>query len=399
MRGFELATAARVVFGRSSLADAGGAAAELGGRAFVVCGSEPARAAALVELLLAAGLQVRTRPVRGEPSFGSIRQEVQEARDFGADLVVGMGGGSVLDSAKAIAALLANPGDPLDYAEVIGAGRPLSRPSLPCIAVPTTAGTGSEVTRNAVLLSEEMDVKVSLRSPTMLPRLAIVDPLLCLDLPPAITGSTGMDALTQLIEPFVSNRANPLTDALCRDGIARAARALPRAFAEGGDIDAREDMSLAALFGGLALANARLGVVHGFAAPIGGALHAPHGAICAALLPAAVAVNVRALRARDGSNPALARYAEVAALLRGSGEGPGGGRATELLQERQRPEDAADILAELVSRLGISGLGSFGLGLRALPALVERAKAASSTRGNPIELQDDELTEILERSL
>ena len=154
-----------------------------------------------------------------------------------------------------------------------------------------------------------------------------------------------MDALTQLIEPFVSNRANPLTDALCRDGIARAARALPRVFENGGDLDAREDMSLASLFGGFALANARLGAVHGFAAPIGGAFRAPHGAVCAALLPAVVAVNLRALRARDGSSAALVRYAEVADLIMGSsGSGAEGG---------------VEALARLVSRLGIRGLGSW----------------------------------------
>ncbi len=385
MQGFEFATASRIRFGRGSVAQAGTAAAELGRRAVVVCGSDARRAEVLLEMLRAEGLEVYAQPIRGEPSFGAVRAALGAARDFGVELVVGFGGGSALDGAKALAALLANPGEILDYAEVIGAGRPLSAPSLPCIAIPTTAGTGAEVTRNAVLLSEEQGVKVSLRSPTMLPRLAIVDPELCLGLPPEVTASTGMDALTQLIEPFVSNRANPLTDALCRDGMARAARALPEAFADGGDLGSREDLSLASLFGGLALANARLGAVHGFAAPIGGAFRAPHGAVCAALLPAVAAVNVAALRSREPSSPAIARYAEVAALLLGD--------------EAASPEAGAEALALLVRRLGIRGLAAYGLGTADFPGLIERAKAASSMQGNPIALRDEELAEILRRAL
>ncbi|MGO8692745.1 MAG: iron-containing alcohol dehydrogenase [Rectinemataceae bacterium] len=385
MQGFEFATASRVRFGRGAVGEAGKAAAAFGRRAVVVCGSDPAGAAFLLDLLRVEGVEAYAQPVRGEPSFGAVLRALEAARSFRAELVIGIGGGSVLDSAKALAALFANPGEILDYAEVIGSGRPLSAPSLPCIAVPTTAGTGSEVTRNAVLLSEEHAVKVSLRSPTMLPRLAIVDPELCLGLPPDVTASTGMDAMTQLIEPFVSNRANPLTDALCRDGIARAAGALPRAFENGRDLEAREDMSLAALFGGFALANARLGAVHGFAAPIGGAFRAPHGAICAAILPAVVAVNLRALRARDASNAALARYAEIAALVTGAKDA--------------EAEVGAEALSRLASGLGIRGLGTWGIGAGDFPLLIERAKAASSMQGNPIRLEDDELAEILELSL
>lgn len=196
---------------------------------------------------------------------------------------------------------MANGGDPLDYAEVIGHGRPLERRSLPLIAIPTTAGTGAEVTRNAVIGSPEHRVKVSLRSPLMLPEVAIVDPELTRDLPPALTASTGLDALTQLIEPLVSCRTNPLTDALCRSGIQRAARSLRRAVEHGEDLVAREDMSLASLFSGLALANAALGAVHGLTGPLGGMFEASHGALCASLLPAVMEANVRALRHRAGT--------------------------------------------------------------------------------------------------
>ena len=214
-----------------------------------------------------------------------VRQGVELARREQCDLVIAFGGGSAIDAGKAIAALLANGGELTDYLEVIGKGQPLRHPSVPFIAVPTTAGTGSEVTRNAVLASAEHQVKVSMRSPLMLPRLAVVDPELTLELPPAVTASTGLDALTQLIEPYVSIRANPLTDGFCLEGLRRVSRSLRRAYHAGRDITAREDMSLASLLGGLALANAGLGVVHGFAAPVGGMFHAPHGAICAALLP------------------------------------------------------------------------------------------------------------------
>jgi alcohol dehydrogenase class IV len=232
--------------------------------------------------------------------------------------VIGLGGGSVLDAAKAIAALMTNGGHPLDYLEVVGRGQALRVPAAAMIAIPTTAGTGTEVTRNAVLGSPEHHVKVSLRSPLMLPRLALVDPELTYDLPPALTASTGLDALTQLLEPFVSHQGNPMTDALCREGLRRAAQALPRVFANGQDRAAREDMALASLFGGLALANAKLGAVHGLAAPIGGMFPAPHGAVCAALLPHVMAINVRALRDRQPDAEALRRYDQAAQLLTGN---------------------------------------------------------------------------------
>ena len=194
--------------------------------------------------------------------------------------------------------MLTNGGRLLDYLEVVGGGQPLARPSAPCIAIPTTAGTGSEVTRNAVLSAPDQRVKVSLRSPLMLPRLAVVDPTLTQGLPRSITASTGLDALTQLIEPYVSCRANPATDAWCVEGLRRASGALRRACDDGADVDAREQMALASLFSGFALANAGLGAVHGFAGTIGGMFDAPHGAICAALLPHVMAGNLRALASR-----------------------------------------------------------------------------------------------------
>src|SRR5690348_5258990 len=296
---FEFATAARIVFGGGMVREVAPAAAAMGRRALVVTGNCADRAASLIKDLEAAGVTGFSFAVPGEPTLELIRQGARDAREQRCDLVIAMGGGSALDAGKALAALLTNPGDPLDYQEVIGRGQPLTHAAAPCIAIPTTAGTGSEVTRNAVLGSPEHRVKASLRSAGMLPRVAIVDPELTLGLPRALTASTGLDALTQLIEPYVYVRANPMTDAFCVEGLRRASVALPRAWQNGSDREARESMCWAALLGGLALANAGLGAVHGFAAPLGGMFSAPHGALCAAVLPHAMKVNVEALCARD----------------------------------------------------------------------------------------------------
>jgi len=235
-----------------------------------------------------------------------------------------------------------------------------------------------------VLASPEHHVKVSLRSPRMLPAVALVDPELTYDLPPAITAYTGLDALTQVIEPFVTPAANPLTDAICREGITRAGRALRRAVAHGDDVEARADMAFAALCGGLALANARLGAVHGFAGPFGGMFEAPHGAVCAALLPGAMAVNIRALEARQPQGAALARYAEIARILTG--------------RDGATPDDGAAWVADLVAALGVPGLDRYGLTDGEMAPLIEKSAVASSMKGNPIALSEDEMRQIVERA-
>jgi alcohol dehydrogenase class IV len=320
-------------------------------------------------------------PTCGEPTIDLIKQGVAAARAAGCDFVIGFGGGSAIDAGKAIAAMLTNEGELLDYLEVIGRGRALSELCAPFIAIPTTAGTGAEVTRNAVLASPEHKFKVSLRSPLMVPRLTIVDPELTYDLPPAITASTGLDALTQLIEPFVSCRANPMTDALCRDGIRRVARSLRAALHNGHDKSAREDMALASLFGGLALANAGLGAVHGFAAPIGGMFAAPHGAVCAVLLPHVMAVNLRALCCRAPGSETGRRYEEIARLVTG--------------RSAATADDGVKWAGELVKELGVPGLSAYGVGPEHFSELVEKASKASSMKANPIALTAAELAEVL----
>jgi alcohol dehydrogenase class IV len=382
---FEFATANRIVFGPGTLPEVVPAAKTLGRHALVVTGRTPGRAERLLNLLAGTGVEATVFPVPGEPTTALVVDGVRRARAAGCDLVIGFGGGSALDAAKAIAALLGNDGDLLDYLEVIGRAQPLPRPGVPCVAVPTTAGTGTEVTRNSVLAAPERRFKVSLRSPHLLPRLALVDPELTLDLPPALTAATGLDALTQLIEPYVSARANPLVDALCVEGIRRAARSLRRACENGRDPTAREDMSLASLFSGLALANAGLGAVHGFAAPIGGMFPAPHGAVCAALLPPVMAANLRALRERQPDSPALGRYAEIGRLLTG--------------RPQAGAEDGVAWVRALVADLGIPPLRTYGLTEADVPAVVEKAAQASSMKANPLPLTRDELADALRQAL
>jgi alcohol dehydrogenase class IV len=386
----------------------------------VVTGRDMKRAVPLLKILHEAGVGAATFPVTGEPELSTIDQGTALAKKEKCGLVIGFGGGSALDAAKAIAAMMTNDGELLDYVEIIGRGKTLTKPSAPFIAIPTTAGTGSEVTRNAVLSSPEHKLKVSLRSPLMLARVAIVDPELTCDLPPALTASTGLDALTQLIEPFVCSRANPLTDGLCVEGIRRAAQSLRTAFNDGKNKFAREDMAVASLFGGLALANAGLGAVHGFAGPIGGSFSAPHGAICAALLPHIMAMNLRALRnapftalhcpqaerqsnkpdaselyavkraevrapAREPNGEALSRYDEVARLLTGNANAIA--------------DDGVDWIRKLVVDLQISRLGAYGIREEHVADLIAKAANASSMKANPIALTADELAGALRLAL
>jgi len=382
---FEFATATEIVFGPGSREILPDRLKGLGSVAFLVTGAAPARASSVVEAIRAAGVLVEIESLAHEPTVTDARSVAEAARARRADVVVAIGGGSVIDLGKAVAALVANEGDPLEYLEVIGRGRPLTRRSLPFIAVPTTAGAGAEVTRNAVLASPDHAVKASLRSALMLPSLAVVDPELTLTLPRDITAATGMDALAQVLEPFVSVRANPLTDALCLDAMPRVARSLRRAWADGADLDARIDMSLAALAGGLALANAGLGAVHGFAAAIGGRFDAPHGAVCAALLPGVVEANVAALAARASDSPARARYVAAARATTGRTDAT----VTDLVRW----------LCELRAELHIPGLRAYGVTEANADAVVTAAMNASSMRANPIVLEPDELHAVLCRAL
>lgn len=382
---FEFATATRIIFGAGKLTELAPIAPSLGQQALVVTGKNRDRALAVVDLLTQAGLEVDTFAIPNEPTIELIGQGVAQAKANKCDLIVSFGGGSAIDGGKAIAALAINPGEPLDYLEVIGAGQPLTVDPLPFVAIPTTAGTGAEVTKNAVLASPQHRVKVSLRHNKMLPDVAIVDPELTYSVPPALTASTGLDALTQVIEPYVSHLATPMTDGLCREGIRRAARSLRAVFHDGNNAEAREDMAIVSLFGGLALANAKLGAVHGFAGPLGGMYPAPHGAVCGRLLPFVTEVNVAALREREPDNPAVARYDEVAQMLTGKTD------ATIA--------DGVAWLNELCAELAVPGIADYGIEPEHFPDIIAKSKNSSSMKGNPIALTEDELAGILEKAL
>ncbi|MBL8234444.1 MAG: iron-containing alcohol dehydrogenase [Bryobacterales bacterium] len=383
MVNFEFATASRILFGAGKLRELASAVQSMGSRVLLVCGASPDRAGRVREQL--APTAVTMFSVVGEPTVEAVRRGVETARAEECDVVVAVGGGSPIDAGKAIASLLANGGDPLDYIEVVGRGQAVRQPSLPFLAIPTTAGAGAEATRNAVLAVPEHRVKASLRSPHLLPRVAIVDAELSASMPPSVTAATGMDALTQLIEPYVSIRANPFTDVMCVEGMRLVATSLERAFQNGADMESREQMAMASMLGGMALANAGLGVVHGFAAPVGGMFTAPHGAVCAALLPSAMRVNLDALRSRQPGSEAIGRYEVVARILTGDAH--------------VSADDGVRWVEQLASRLEIPPLRSYGIEPAHTADLVAKTMQASSTKGNPIVLSAGELESILSSAL
>ncbi len=364
MNRFEFATAQRIIFGRGVVRELPDLCRTFGQRALLVTGNRPQAVAGLVP-------HVGLHSVSAEPTTEDVARGVALVRQHGADVVVSIGGGSVVDAGKAIAAMATQPGGLPRYIEVIGEGKTLEAAPLPFIAVPTTAGTGAEATRNAVLASAEHRVKASLRHVWMLPRVALIDPELAVDVPPQVTAASGMDALTQCLEAYVCSRAQPMTDALCLDGIRRAVRSLERAFQDGHDLAAREDMALCALNSGIALANAGLGAVHGFAAPIGGMFHAPHGAVCAALLAPVWQANAQRAAQR-------AKFDEIDALLGG---------------------DAAGWLHALTARLQIPKLAAWGIHADDLDEIARKAAAASSMKANPAVLDHAALVAILRTAL
>ncbi len=382
---FEFATAMRIIFGPGKISEVASLAAGIGKRACIVTGRTKERAQPLLEQLDEQKIEYTIFCMTSEPTTGTIKKGVELARKAQSDIVISFGGGSAIDTGKAVAAMLTNSGRLEDYLEVVGSGKPLTRPAAHHIAIPTTAGTGAEVTRNAVLGVPEHKVKVSMRSPLMLPTLAVIDPVLTHSMPPAVTASTGSDALTQLMEVYVSKKANPMTDGICREGLLRAGRSLLRAFENGDNANAREDMAVASLFGGLGLANAGLGAVHGFAGPLGGMIPAGHGAICAGLLPFVMEANVRALQDREPRSAALSRYDEIAQILTGN--------------KNAQAADGVKWTHELCSALQIRPLSQLGLNERDFHDVVAKARKSSSMKGNPIELTDEELMEILKKAI
>ncbi len=381
---FEFATASRIIFGKNALDQALPALKTLGNKALVVLGLGEQWSAPLLQKIEDQGIQTIACRAKGEPTLATVQTAVHLAHSQQVDMVISIGGGSALDTGKAVAVLLTNPGEITDYLEIVGKNQPLTRPGKPFIAIPTTSGTGSEVTKNAVIEIPEKRIKVSLRSPLMLACMAIVDPVLTLSLSPSATAASGLDALTQVIEPFLSSKGNPLADSLCREGIQRAGRSLRTACLEGDNHQAREDMALTSLFGGLALANAGLGAVHGFAAPIGGMFHVPHGVICGRLLPAVMEVNFKHAMTHPNHETLLQKFHEIASLLCG--------------QASATPQQAIQWIEESVNLFGIPRLKELGINRHDFHSILEKAGQANSMKANPILLSAEEMTEILEKA-
>jgi len=394
MQTFTFNAVTRIVFGNGSFSQLGEIVAEFGTRALIVSNADRSGkrglSARLQETLGAEKVSRTVCGLDGEPTVADVDRCLAAARSAGCDVVIGLGGGSAIDCAKAVAGLLTNGGGALDYMEVVGKGQKITKLAAPWIAIPTTAGTGAEVTRNAVIGAPEHQFKASLRSEHLLARVALVDPELQLHVSPEITARSGMDALTQCIEAYTSKNANPLTDPLARDGIERAVFALPRAYENGSDLLARSSMALSALLSGVALTNAGLGAVHGFAAPMGARYPVPHGTVCAILLPYVTQANIEALQKIDREHPVLLRYAQVSSFF-ALGQPPG--------DLEQSLDELIEDLHDLGRRLSIPRLRDYGVKDDHIADVVAAAQKANSMKTNPVALSAEELTDVLRAAL
>jgi len=377
----DFSSAGRIIFGNEKIRELPGILKNFGSRVLILRSRSASGIDEIVDSLHKKGLSCTEVAISGEPDIDVVNQTTSLARKNNCEVIVSIGGGSVIDTGKAVSALISNSGGIMDYLEVVGKGLPLSNPAVPFVAVPTTSGTGSEVTKNAVVSVPEKSVKVSMRSKDMLPDVALIDPVLTYSVPPDITAVTGMDAFTQVLEPYVSNQANDFVDILCRDAIPRAAKYLPIAFHEGENIEARENMAWVSLMGGLALANAKLGAVHGFAGPLGGMYHQAHGRICASLLPAVMKKNIELLGEKEEGKAYIKRYKDIAIWITGNPQAV--------------PEDIVEYLESLKRELKIPSLSDIGIRKDDYSKIVEKAQKSSSMKGNPIRLSPEEMIDIL----
>lgn len=375
---FSILQPGRILFGRGVAAQAAGLVRGFGSRVLLVQGARGERADWLAEGLAGQGGVVTRLSCGAEPSLPMLMSALALGRAAAPDVVVGLGGGAVLDLAKALAALIPATVDPMDHLEVVGKGLPLTADPIPFVALPTTSGTGAEVTKNAVIGLPDHGRKVSLRDDRMIARVAIIDPALTDHCPRAVTLASGLDALTQVIEPYVSCKATPYTDAITLPAIAPGLSALMRLMT-GEEAAARDALAWTSLVGGLALANAGLGAVHGFAGVIGGTTGAAHGAICGALLGPVLAMN----RART-EGAARARIDQVCAIL---GDGLGVPAA-----------DAPQALTAWARAAGLPRLADLGLDPATHPAVAEASQTASSMKGNPVALSVQDLTAVLDQA-
>jgi alcohol dehydrogenase class IV len=384
---FDFASAGRILFGRGRIAELPDLIKPSGKKVMLVTGGHPGRHDSLRILLEKAGIIVAVESVSGEPTVQRVSEITDSILRQQCEVVAGIGGGSVIDAAKAAAALANNPGDIMDYLEVVGAGKPLPQPALPYIAIPTTAGTGAEVTKNSVITVPDQHVKVSLRSPFMLPRFALVDPDLALECPPEVSVNCGFDALCHLIEAYLSAKATPMSDAVCREGLSRmGGGALVLHWMRPEDPNVMVNVSLGSLLGGMALANGGLGAVHGFAGVIGGMTGAPHGAVCAALLPAVLRMNLDI--ACQGKQPlcrqTMARINETALMLS--------------RDVNSKTQDLITLIENMSTQQNVAGLEKLGVKRAEFPVIIEKSSRASSMKGNPFLLTAEQLFQILDES-
>jgi alcohol dehydrogenase class IV len=377
----DFSTSNRIIFGAGESRKISDYISGLEKKVFLVRGNNPFYGIEFFKNIEKLNLEITVFAVQEEPDIDLLDKAVSLARKNHCEFVIGFGGGSVIDTGKVVASLLNNEGNLMDYLELVGKGMPQKNPSKPYIAIPTTAGTGSEVTRNAVVNVPEKNVKVSMRNPYMIPAIALVDPELTLDLPAQITATTGMDAFIQVIEPYVCNSPNPMVDMFCRDAIPRASANLVKAYQDGFNLEARENMSWVSLLGGLSLANAKLGAVHGIAGPIGGMFHAHHGAVCACLLTAVIRVNIERLMKIGADNPSLLRYQEISTWVTDD--------------PSAKITDCIDYFEDLSIKIKIPRLNEIGIEKQDFPQIVEKAKNSSSMKGNPVQLADEDLIHIL----
>jgi len=378
---FSFYTSNEIVFGPNQIVKAGELAARFGTRAFICTRGQAMKETGMLDRLCGSlkgagiGYEIDNLPAH-EPDVDEMDTGAERLRRSRAEVIIALGGGSTIDTGKALSGLATNPGGIYDYLEGVGRGLALSSAALPFIAIPTTAGTGSEVTKNAVISSRTKKFKKSMRSPYMIPRIALLDPELTLSLPPDITAFTGMDALTQLIESYVSARAQPLPEALALDGISRAGAALERAVSDGRDLQAREQMLLASLLSGIALANSGLGAAHGIAAALGAHCGIAHGRACAMLLPGVMQLNLPACRGKFG---------RVAAAL--------------TQNPRADAERAVFFIEQLCRRINIAAkFEPDEIPQEIVPELVVNSRG-SSMSGNPVELSDQQIEDLIRKLL
>ncbi|EGA66414.1 iron-containing alcohol dehydrogenase [Vibrio brasiliensis] len=378
---FQFMTSTRIIFGEGALQSSLSVLNQFGYSVLLVTSKSIQRASPVIQYLKSQNMRYQHVAIKGEPNITMVEETALVGRKFKPDMVVALGGGSVLDMGKALAAIIPNQGDVYDYVEVVGRNVPLKSKPLPFIAIPTTASTGSEVTRNAVLRSGQDQVKVSLRSPDMLADVAIVDPTLTYGTDKATSARGAMDAFTHLMEAYVCGEPNPLTDMICEEGLRRLSHSILAGCLHD-DFKARADLSFAAMLGGMAITNAKLGAAHGLASALGGKLNAPHSIITARLAPYVMMENITAAK-QAGRQDVLQRYARIARIMTG--------------RVNACREDSVLWVNMMLDRLELPKLEQFGVCTTSFESVADDALKSVAIKGNPLPLTKDRLTYILEQ--